>query len=117
MEPEFGKVFELFLQLRLSPDLVTFVPDTLLPAHDAFPRELRRVIVAAAVGNSAVQERYAAVVEPTSPDKRRPTVPLAGGEGDSDGCGLGVAVGSMADVAPTVAISFGKDGQKYYFFS
>jgi hypothetical protein len=36
MEPEFGKVFELFLQLRLSPDLVTFVPDTLLPAHDAF---------------------------------------------------------------------------------
>ncbi len=36
MEPEFGKVFELFLQLRLAPDAVTFVPDTLLPAPDAF---------------------------------------------------------------------------------
>ncbi|MGE0158199.1 MAG: hypothetical protein AB7T31_02235 [Gemmatimonadales bacterium] len=35
MEPEFGKVFELFLQLRLAPDVVTFVPDTLLPAPNA----------------------------------------------------------------------------------
>lgn len=36
LEPEFGKVFELYLQLRLAPDVITFVPDTLLPAPDAF---------------------------------------------------------------------------------
>jgi hypothetical protein len=36
LEPEFGKVFELYLQLRLAPDIVAFVPDTLLPARDAF---------------------------------------------------------------------------------
>jgi hypothetical protein len=36
LEPEFGKVFELYLQLRFAPDIVAFVPDTLLPAHDAF---------------------------------------------------------------------------------
>jgi hypothetical protein len=35
-EPEFGTVFELVLQLRLAPELVVFVPDTLLPAPDAF---------------------------------------------------------------------------------
>jgi len=35
-EPEFGTVFELALQLRLAPDLVVFVPDTILPAPDAF---------------------------------------------------------------------------------
>jgi hypothetical protein len=35
-EPEFGTVFELVLQLRLAPRMVVFVPDTLLPAPDAF---------------------------------------------------------------------------------
>jgi len=35
-EPEFGEVFELDLQLRMAPDLVAFLPDTLLPAPDAF---------------------------------------------------------------------------------
>jgi hypothetical protein len=35
-EPEFGEVFELYLQLRMAPDLVAFIPDTLLPAPDAF---------------------------------------------------------------------------------
>jgi hypothetical protein len=36
LEPEFGKVFELYLQLRFAPNVVAFVPDTLLPARDAF---------------------------------------------------------------------------------
>jgi hypothetical protein len=35
-EPEFGEVFELYLQLRMAPNLVAFIPDTLLPAPDAF---------------------------------------------------------------------------------
>jgi hypothetical protein len=35
LEPEFGKVFELYLQLRFAPDVVAFVPDTLLPAANA----------------------------------------------------------------------------------
>ena len=35
-EPEFGTVFELYLSLRLAPDLVTFLPDTLIPDEHAF---------------------------------------------------------------------------------
>jgi hypothetical protein len=35
-EPEFGTVFELYLSLRLAPDFVTFLPDTLLPDEHAF---------------------------------------------------------------------------------
>lgn len=35
-EPEFGEVFELYLSLRFAPDVVAFVPDTLLPDEHAF---------------------------------------------------------------------------------
>jgi hypothetical protein len=41
-EPEFGTVFELVLQLRFPPDMVVFMPDTLLPAPDAFSVETGR---------------------------------------------------------------------------
>jgi len=34
-EPELGEVFELNLQVRLAPNLVAFIPDTLVPAPDA----------------------------------------------------------------------------------
>jgi hypothetical protein len=34
-EPELGEIFALNLQVRLAPDLVVFIPDTLLPAPDA----------------------------------------------------------------------------------
>jgi hypothetical protein len=36
MEPEFGEVFDLNLSLRFAPDVVAFVPDTLLPDVHAF---------------------------------------------------------------------------------
>jgi len=35
-EPEFGVVFDLMLSLRFAPDVVAFVPDTLLPDVHAF---------------------------------------------------------------------------------
>ncbi len=35
-EPEFGRVFELYLSLRIAPDVVAFLPDTLLPDEHAF---------------------------------------------------------------------------------
>ncbi len=35
-EPEFGEVFELYLSLRFAPDVVAFVPDTLIPDEHAF---------------------------------------------------------------------------------
>jgi hypothetical protein len=35
-EPEFGRVFELYLSLRLAPGFVTFLPDTLIPDEHAF---------------------------------------------------------------------------------
>ncbi|MEQ1857798.1 MAG: hypothetical protein ABL963_15190 [Longimicrobiales bacterium] len=35
-EPDFGEVFELYLSLRFAPNVVAFVPDTLLPDVHAF---------------------------------------------------------------------------------
>lgn len=36
MEPEFGKVFSLDLRIRIAPNLVAFVPDTLIPDDHSF---------------------------------------------------------------------------------
>ncbi|MBM4185600.1 MAG: YaeQ family protein [Gemmatimonadetes bacterium] len=35
-EPEFGRVFELYLTLRFAPGIVAFVPDTLIPDQHSF---------------------------------------------------------------------------------
>lgn len=34
--PEFGEVYDLTLRLRIAPEVVAFLPDTLLPSEDSF---------------------------------------------------------------------------------
>ena len=36
--PEFGEVYDLTLRLRVAPEVVVLLPDTLLPSEDAQPQ-------------------------------------------------------------------------------
>lgn len=53
-EPEFGQVFELNLSLRFAPDVVAFVPDTLLPDVNAFSAGSGRWTAVEAVGTDSI---------------------------------------------------------------
>ena len=54
MEPEFGVVFDLRLSLRFAPDVVAFVPDTLLPDVHAFSAGAGHWAVTPAEGTDSI---------------------------------------------------------------